>query len=55
MTDIEEFMIDNNVTQLTRIWEMDGDGLQITTGWSVVKGNDRYFGASILEALEKAR
>ena len=59
---IEEYMQANNVTQITFMPESfvpdvfvpEGE-LNIAAQYSVVIGNNRYFGFTIAEAVEKAQ
>ena len=60
MTDIEKYMADNAIIQITFMPEQeyaDGNGLPINwpAQYSVVIGNNRYFGFTIAEAVEKAQ
>lgn len=59
MTDIEKYMADNNVTQITFMGEHNipvANGKEVTLArYSVVIGNNRYFGFTIAEAVEKAQ
>lgn len=61
MTDIEKYMADNNVTQITFMPAMPiindtNDGFWTDPAkYSVVIGNNRYFGFTIAEAVEKAQ
>ena len=60
VTDIEKYMAENNVTQITFMPETecrDGEGGSFTcaANYSVVIGNNRYFGFTIEEAVRKAQ
>lgn len=60
--EIEQYMTENNVTQITFMPETfvsdafvpEGE-LHIAAQYSVVIGNNRYFGFTIAEAVEKAQ
>ena len=59
MTDIEKYMRDNAITQITDMGDPyvegeDGNVYKLQT-YSVVIGNNRYFGFTIAEAVEKAQ
>ena len=56
MTDIEKYMRKHSITQITEMPEMIlGDGFKTPQQYSVVIGNNRYFGFTIAEAVEKAQ
>lgn len=59
MTDIEKYMRDNNITQITDMSEnkvaVHLDHYVKLASYSVVIGNNRYFGFTIAEAVEKAQ
>ena len=62
MTDIEKYMAENAIIQITFMPETfvpdvfvpEGE-LHILAQYSVVIGNNRYFGFTIAEAVEKAQ
>ena len=59
MTDIEKYMADNGIVQITATPETyhGHEGVEFThpASYSVVIGNNRYFGFTIAEAVEKAQ
>ena len=55
MTDIEKYMRDNAIVQITVMGEMHFDSGTQPLQYSVVIGNNRYFGFTIAEAVEKAQ
>lgn len=58
MTDIEKYMADNGIVQITAMPETHhsdpfGDSFKTPASYSVVIGNNRYFGFTIAEAVSK--
>jgi hypothetical protein len=50
---IEDWLRDNGIVQLNRMPATDLDGIVHSEQFSIVVGNNRYFGATILEALDR--
>jgi hypothetical protein len=50
---IEDWLRDNGIVQINRMPATDLDGIVHSEQFSIVVGDNRYFGASILEALDK--
>jgi hypothetical protein len=55
MTDIEKYMADKAIIQITFIPTQVVLGDIMPAQYSVVIGNNRYFGFTIAEAVEKAQ
>jgi hypothetical protein len=51
---IEQYMMHNNITQITYIPRMEISDEVFLPSWAIVVGNDRYFGQSVDECVAQS-